>query len=185
MAFIVSRFAGGDWMVMVWSLLMMLMLTVVSYIQTGWILIAIERKKEKTKELLTSIQSHWETNVSLRTVLASKEGFEVFMDFLVSEYSTENLLCYIELTQFLRKWQHVIFRLKTLIEEDNTSGVQARGRLVSVAVNEVDQNESDSEMDRQPWSFQTKETVLVKFEWVKKPALITQKGMHSVCCHHV
>ena len=171
----------------------MLMLTVVSYIQTGWILIAIERKKLKTQKVLTSIQGQWETNVSLHTVLMSKEGFEVFMDFLVSEYSTENLLCYIEATQFLRKWQRVIYKLKTLEMDDavdpesvDPDDMLLRAKMVNEAKDFVyDQiesgAESDSEVDRQPWSFQGRETGLVKFEWVQKPALITQKGtMQSI-----
>lgn len=123
---------------------------------------------------------HWEQNVSLSTVLACKEGFELFMDFLVAEYSTENLLCYIELTQFLRKWQLVIYKLNAL--EAAADGDETRADLVTAAMDFVHSHieceaDSDSEVDRQPWSFRDRDAVLLTFEWVKKPAVVTQHGI--------
>lgn len=165
------------------------LLTIVSYIQTGWVLYGIQRKNAKSEKLVSSINDEWESNISLQRVLKSKEGFEVFMDFLVAEYSTENLLCYVEATQFLRKWKYVIYRIKYLQNQNNNNNgnnnnKEANEILVSQATNYVqkqimsDNKKDDNDIDNQPWAFHDKESILIKFEWVKKPPVMQEENIN-------
>eukprot|EP01084_Bolivina_argentea_P313360 542657_1 len=181
--FIVSRAFDSEYLsayiVLIWGILVMFLLTTVSYIQTGWVLYGIRRKNEKSEKLVKSIADEWESNISLSTVLESKEGFEIFMDFLVAEYSTENLLCYVEATQFLRKWKFVVYRMKVLTLKQKTTDTE---QLVSEATNYVQKQmgkdaPNDGDVDSQPWSFHDKESILIKFQWVKKPPVMTQEGV--------
>ena len=179
-----------NWIVLVWSILVMLLLTIVSYIQTGWVLYGIQRKNEKSEKLVRSINDEWESNISLQRVLKSKEGFEVFMDFLVAEYSTENLLCYVEATQFLRKWKYVIYKMKYLqnetheknknsghIKDDSKSLVSQATRFVQKQITDNNSNDDD-DIDNQPWAFHDKESIVIKFEWVKKPPVMTEENIN-------
>lgn len=167
----------ANYIVLIWGILVMGLLTTASYIQTGWVLYGIRRKHDKSEKLVASINDEWESNISLETVLESKEGFEIFMDFLVAEYSTENLLCYVEATQFLRKWKYVIYRMKVLQDSfDNNTKSQ---EIITSATNYVQKQmakdaESDDEIDGQPWSFHDKDSILIKFQWVKKPPVMTK-----------
>mmetsp|Transcript_66888 Transcript_66888/g.59990 ORF Transcript_66888/g.59990 Transcript_66888/m.59990 type:complete len:711 (-) Transcript_66888:223-2355(-) len=176
-----------NWIVLIWSILVMGLLTIVSYIQTGWVLYGIQRKNEKSEKLVKSINDEWESNVDLQRVLKSKEGFEVFMDFLVAEYSTENLLCYVEATQFLRKWKYVIYRIRYLQNQNNKNGTtdtKSNQTLVSQATNFVQKQiiennkNDDNDIDNQPWAFHDKESILIKFEWVKKPPVMKEENIN-------
>jgi len=44
-------------------------------------------------------------SLKLADVLQVQEGFEAMMRFLVKEFSCENLLCYVELSQYVATWQ--------------------------------------------------------------------------------
>ena len=181
---------AANWIIIIWSILVMGLLTIVSYIQTGWVLYGIQRKNEKSEKLVNSINDEWESNISLQRVLKSKEGFEVFMDFLVAEYSTENLLCYVEATQFLRKWKYVIYKIKYLQNENNEKNksighikpdakslVSEATRFVQKQICDNNSNDDD-DIDNQPWAFHDKESILIKFEWVKKPPVMTEENIN-------
>merc|ERR1711994_809205 len=43
--------------------------------------------------------------LTLADVLNQQEGFEALMGFLVKEFSSENLMCFVELSQYINMWQ--------------------------------------------------------------------------------
>eukprot|EP01084_Bolivina_argentea_P292880 503628_1 len=61
-----------NYIVLIWTILVMLLFTIVSYIQTGWVLYGIKRKHERAEKLVKTINEEWESNISLYTVYRNR-----------------------------------------------------------------------------------------------------------------
>ncbi|ETO19312.1 hypothetical protein RFI_17920 [Reticulomyxa filosa] len=116
----------------------------VNYIQTGWLiqaLTAAQANKISETEMT-------EQKVPLAVFVSSEDGFELFMEMLVGEFSTgiynvlvcfyvlyiyiciKLLLCYVECTQFLRKWRNE-FKKVVLSKMSSTSSIAQMTQAIS------------------------------------------------------
>jgi len=79
------------------------------YFETIWVLKRIDEDWVKRRQPTTQdFGAHDKTNIylqfKLNDILRVQEGFEAMMRFLVKEFSCENLLCYVELSQYMMTW---------------------------------------------------------------------------------
>ena len=89
--FFIGRTTGAlyDYATMISGLLCAFLLFSISFISTKWVVSEHLRGIEREKEyLLQNLNEDIEGNTNLKPVLSTRDGFEIFMDFLVSEYST-------------------------------------------------------------------------------------------------
>ena len=122
--------------VLVFALNVTLWLSAFGYSQTGYVFRLIHRSNTFKEQLVKNTNIDWDNEMNLAILLSDKNGFELFMNFLVSEYSTENLLCYIECTHLLHKWRKVLDNLEgvTLDFGDNNEFQPQNGIYMCIHV---------------------------------------------------
>lgn len=104
----------------IWSrlsiILMAIWLCMYCYFETIWILKQADTEWSYIyfKEALPD-SVKYENHVSMKQVLSIQDGFEALMRFLVKEFSCDNLLAFVELTQFINRWSPTNIRYKPLI----------------------------------------------------------------------
>ena len=125
--FVSSLIGGGSWIIgliiasasnnldYVWVrsgtiLLFTTWICVICYFETIWVLKRIDEDWVKLRQPTNNYPTGSPDNKSiylsfkLGDVLQVQEGFEAMMRFLVKEFSCENLLCYVELSQYIVTW---------------------------------------------------------------------------------
>eukprot|EP01083_Nonionella_stella_P063327 164555_1 len=82
------------------------------YVETIWVLKKIDsdwsahhprQQKRSQHDMLGGTGSIY-ASLRLGDILQEQQGFEAMMRFLVKEFSCENLLCYVELSQYITRW---------------------------------------------------------------------------------
>eukprot|EP01083_Nonionella_stella_P233052 821525_1 len=86
-------------------LLFTLWVCVCCYLETIWIMKKLDIKDIEEEKRSEICQQY--AQVRLEDILQFYSGYAVMMRFLMRELSCENLMCYIELTQFVSRWQAV------------------------------------------------------------------------------
>src|SRR5690606_35245322 len=81
-AFIIGRLVSElkDWVSFIFCISIEFLFFSVNYVQTGWVLKEIVKKKDIKNNLLNQISESWEEKINLKTILSHKDGFEIFME---------------------------------------------------------------------------------------------------------